>query len=59
MRIAKGTPISGNYTHGADMKALLKGRAMYLLITLLASALLLWGWSLALKNLINGTTVVS
>lgn len=37
----------------------LTSRAAYWVIVCLSSCLLLWGWSVALRNLINGTTVVS
>jgi hypothetical protein len=41
------------------VKLALKSKAMYWMIVCLTSSLLLWGWSVALRNLINGTTVVS
>ncbi len=41
------------------MKSLLKSNVMYWIIVCMASCLLLTGWSVAVKNLINGTTVVS
>ena len=41
------------------MTAVLKSRGMYWIIVCLASCLLLWGWSVALTNLIHGTTVVA
>jgi hypothetical protein len=41
------------------MKYLFKSDAMYWIVVCLASCLLLSGWSVAIKNLINGTTVVS
>jgi len=37
----------------------MKSKAAYWLIVIASSILLLWGWSLAVKNLIQGTTVVS
>jgi hypothetical protein len=37
----------------------MKSKAVYWLVVILSSALLLWGWSIAVQNLINGTTVVS
>jgi len=37
----------------------MKSKAVYWLVVILSSALLLWGWSVAVHNLINGTTVVS
>jgi len=41
------------------MKSALKSNVAYWLIVCLASCLLLWGWAVAVKNLIHGTTVVS
>ena len=41
------------------MKYLLKSKATYWIIVCTVFCLLLWGWSVAIKNLINGTTVVS
>jgi hypothetical protein len=41
------------------MKTVFKSNAMYWIVVLLGSCLLLGGWSVAIKNLINGTTVVS
>jgi hypothetical protein len=37
----------------------MKTKAMYWVVVIGSTALLLWGWSLAIKNLIAGTTVVS
>ena len=41
------------------MQYMFKSRALYWMIICLTSGVLLWGWSVAVKNLINGTTVVS
>ncbi len=41
------------------MKSAPKGDGVYWVIVFLASCLLLWAWSVAVRNLINGTTVVS
>lgn len=38
---------------------MLKNKGFYWLVVIASSLLLLWGWAVALKNLINGTTVVS
>jgi hypothetical protein len=38
---------------------MLKKNGFYWLIVIVASLLLLWGWSIAVRNLVNGTTVVS
>jgi len=37
----------------------MKTKAIYWVVVILSSALLLWGWSVAVRNLIHGTTVVS
>ena len=37
----------------------MKSKAVYWLVVILSSALLLWGWSIAVRNLIAGTTVVA
>ena len=37
----------------------MKSKATYWVVVIASSALLLWGWSLAIENLIKGTTVVS
>jgi hypothetical protein len=44
---------------GDSMRAVLQSRAVYWIIVSLTSGLLLWGWSVALTNLIHGTTVVA
>ncbi|HTT06017.1 MAG TPA: hypothetical protein VMF64_12070 [Steroidobacteraceae bacterium] len=38
---------------------MLKSKGFYWFVVIASSLLLLWGWSVALKNLVNGTTVVS
>lgn len=38
---------------------MLKSKGFYWLIVIASSLVLLWGWSIAVKNLIDGTTVVS
>ncbi|HLK70968.1 MAG TPA: hypothetical protein VKT19_03380 [Steroidobacteraceae bacterium] len=38
---------------------MLKSKGFYWFVVIASSLLLLWGWAIAVKNLINGTTVVS
>ena len=41
------------------MKNALNSNVIYWTIVFLASCLLMWGWSVAVTNLIHGTTVVT
>jgi hypothetical protein len=38
---------------------MMKNKGFYWFVVVASSLLLLWGWSIAVRNLINGTTVVS
>jgi len=38
---------------------MLKSKGFYWFVVIASSLLLLWGWAIAVKNLVNGTTVVS
>jgi hypothetical protein len=38
---------------------MLKSKGFYWFVVIASALLLLWGWSVALKNLVNGTSVVS
>lgn len=36
---------------------MLKSKAFYWFVVIVSTCILLWGWAIALKNLIRGTTV--
>ena len=37
----------------------MKSKAFYWVVVVVCVGLLIWGWSIALTNLVNGTSVVS
>lgn len=45
-------------TQQMKSSTILTSKAFYWVVVIASSVLLLWGWSLAIKNLIQGTTVL-
>lgn len=41
------------------MGVYMKSKAVYWVVVIVSTALLLWGWSIAIENLIRGTTVMA